>query len=78
MTGRSTVMFISIDGKPAGLIGVTDPIKGTTLEAIKALHAYGLQIIVMLTGDNRLTADIVATKLGIDKVIAEVLPEQKI
>jgi Cu+-exporting ATPase len=72
-----TVMFISIDGQPAGLIGVTDPIKETTLEAIKTLHAEGLKI-VMLTGDNRLTADIVATKLGIDQVIAEVLPEQKI
>jgi Cu+-exporting ATPase len=72
-----TVMSISIDGRAAGLIGVADPIKQTTLEAIQALHAEGINI-VMLTGDNRLTADIVATKLGIDKVIAEVLPEQKI
>lgn len=72
-----TVMFISINGKPVGLIGVADPIKATTLEAIKALHVEGLRI-VMLTGDNRQTADIVASKLGIDEVIAEVLPQQKI
>jgi len=72
-----TVVFVSIDGIPAGLIGVADPIKDTTLEAIKALHTEGIQI-VMLTGDNYLTSSIVAKKLGIDKVIAEVLPEQKI
>lgn len=72
-----TVMFISINGKPVGLIGVADPIKDTTLEAIQTLHAEGLEI-VMLTGDNRQTADIVASKLGINKVIAEVLPAQKI
>lgn len=71
-----TVIFISIDGRLAGLLGVSDPIKDTTSEAIKAIHAEGLQI-VMLTGDNRLTADTVAHKLDIDQVIAEVLPEQK-
>lgn len=71
-----TVIFISIDSKLAGLLGVADPIKDTTLEAIKAIHAEGLQV-VMLTGDNRLTADTVARNLGIDQVIAEVLPEQK-
>lgn len=72
-----TVVFISINGKPAGLIGISDPIKETTFKAIKALHAESLKI-VMLTGDNRQTADIVASKLGIDKVVAEVLPQQKI
>jgi Cu+-exporting ATPase len=71
-----TVMFVTIDGKPAGLIGVADPIKDSTGEAIRALHEEGLQI-VMLTGDNRVTADSVARKLGIDRVTAEVLPEQK-
>lgn len=71
-----TVMFIAIDGIPAGFIGVSDPIKDTTREAIKTLQAEGLEI-VMLTGDNQLTADRVAAKLGIDQVIAEVLPEQK-
>lgn len=72
-----TVMFVSINGKPIGLIGVADPIKDTTLEAIKALHAEGIKIM-MLTGDNHQTAEIVASKLEIDKVIAEVLPQQKI
>lgn len=71
-----TVMFVAIDGQPAGLIGVADPIKETTLEAVKALHAAGLKL-VMVTGDSRATADVVARKLGIDQVVAEVLPEQK-
>ncbi len=71
-----TVMFVAIDGKPAGLIGVADPIKESTLEAIQALHAAGLQL-VMITGDSRATAEVVAHKLGIDRVVAEVLPEQK-
>jgi Cu+-exporting ATPase len=71
-----TVMFVTIDSKPAGLIGVADPIKDSTAEAIRSLHEEGLQI-VMLTGDNRVTADAVARKLGIDRVTAEVLPEQK-
>ena len=71
-----TVMFIAVDGKAAGLIGVADPIKASTPEAIRQLHAEGLTI-VMLTGDNRATADAVARKLGIDRIIAEVLPEQK-
>ena len=60
----------------AGLLGVADPIKATTAEAIKALHAEGLRI-VMLTGDNRATAEAVARAVGIDEVEAEVLPEQK-
>ncbi|HVC11488.1 MAG TPA: copper-translocating P-type ATPase, partial [Burkholderiales bacterium] len=71
-----TVMFVAIDGKAAGLIGVADPIKDTTAEAIRDLHQAGLQL-VMLTGDNPITAQAVARKLGIDRVVAEVLPEQK-
>jgi Cu+-exporting ATPase len=71
-----TVMFVVIDGEIAGLIGVADPVKETTSEAIKALHAEGLRI-VMLTGDNETTARAVAAKVGIDEVIAEVLPDQK-
>lgn len=71
-----TVMFVVIDGKPAGLVGVADPIKESTPEAIRALHEEGVHI-VMLTGDNRVTAEAVAHKLGIDDVVAEVLPDQK-
>ena len=71
-----TVMFVAIDGAAAGLIGVADPVKATTGEAIRALHAEGLRI-VMLTGDSRITADAVARRVGIDDVEAEVLPEQK-
>jgi len=72
-----TVMFVAVDGKPAGLIGVADAIKETTLEAVKQLHAEGMRV-VMLTGDNRTSAEAVARKLGIDEVIAEVLPDQKV
>ncbi len=71
-----TVMLLAIDGKAAGLIGVADPIKETTPEAIGDLHDEGIQV-VMLTGDSRKTAEAVAAKLGIDQVQAEVLPEQK-
>jgi Cu+-exporting ATPase len=71
-----TVMFVVVDDQPAGLIGVADPIKDTTADAIRALHAEGLRI-VMLTGDSRTTAAAVAKKLGIDEVLAEVLPDQK-
>ncbi len=71
-----TVMFLAVDGKPAGLIGVADPIKDTTPKAIKELHEEGVRI-VMLTGDNRTTAEAVAGRLGIDEVVAEVLPDQK-
>jgi Cu+-exporting ATPase len=71
-----TAIFIAIDGKAAGLVAVADPVKQTTPEAIKALHADGIRI-VMLTGDSETTAKAVAGKLGIDDVIAEVLPEQK-
>ncbi len=71
-----TVMLIAINGKPAGRIGVADPVKEFTLNAIRDLHAEGMKI-VMLTGDSQTTAKAVAEKLGIDQVHAEVLPEQK-
>ena len=71
-----TVMYVAIDGRPAGLIGVADPIKASTAEALKMLQDDGVKIVV-LTGDNRITAAAVAKKLGIDQVEAEVLPDQK-
>lgn len=71
-----TVMFVTVDGKPAGLLGVADPIKQSTPEAIKQLHDRGIKV-VMLTGDSRTTAQAVAGKLNIDEVVAEVLPNQK-
>ncbi len=71
-----TVMFVAADGKPAGLIGVADPIKASTQEAIEALHRDGMRI-VMMTGDSKTTAQAVAKKLGLDEVMAEVLPDQK-
>ena len=75
-TDGQTVMFVTVDGRAAGLLGVADPIKGTTPEAIKELHEQGIKI-VMLTGDSRTTANAVAEKLQIDEVVAEVLPNQK-
>ncbi|KXS33145.1 MAG: Copper-translocating P-type ATPase [Candidatus Gallionella acididurans] len=72
-----TVMFVAVDGKPAGLVGVADPIKESTLEAVRALQAAGLEL-VMLTGDSKATAEVVAKKLGIKRVVAQVLPEQKV
>ena len=71
-----TVVFVAIDGVPAGLIGVADRLKPTTIEAIRALHEEGLRI-VMLTGDSRVTAEAVARSVGIDQVESEVLPAQK-
>ena len=71
-----TVMLVAVDGGLAGLVSVADPIRASTPEAIRLLHGDGLRII-MLTGDNRTTADAVARNLGIDEVIAEVLPQQK-
>lgn len=71
-----TVMFVAVDGKIAGLLGVADPIKDTTLEAIKALQKENIRV-VMLTGDNRTTAEAVAKKLNIDDIIADVLPDKK-
>jgi P-type Cu+ transporter len=72
-----TAMFVAIDGKPAGVLAVADPIKSTTLEAIGELHALKLQI-VMVTGDNRRTADAVAKQLGLDSVEAEIEPAGKV
>jgi Cu+-exporting ATPase len=71
-----TVVLVAIDGQPAGVIGVADPIKSSTAAAVSALTAEGLRL-VMLTGDNRVTASAVAQTLGIDRVEAEVLPERK-
>ncbi|MEJ7598976.1 MAG: heavy metal translocating P-type ATPase [Kofleriaceae bacterium] len=71
-----TVMFVAVDGKLGGLVGVADPIKDSTHEAIGALKAEGLRI-VMMTGDSKTTASAVANKLGIDEIVAEVLPDQK-
>jgi Cu+-exporting ATPase len=71
-----TVVFVAVDGRPAGLLGVADPVKASASEAIGQLHREGLRV-VMLTGDNRTTAAAVARRLGIDDVRAEVLPDQK-
>jgi Cu+-exporting ATPase len=71
-----TVMLAAVDGKPAGVLGVADPVRASTPEAIRLLHADGLRI-VMLTGDSRTTAEAVARQLNIDQVIAEVLPAEK-
>jgi Cu+-exporting ATPase len=71
-----TVMFVAVDGRPAGLVGVADPIKETASEAVRALHEQGVRI-VMLTGDSSTTAQAVAKKLGIEEVRAEVMPDQK-
>ena len=72
-----TVMFVAVDGRLAGLIGVADPVKASTPDAIRALHGEKVRV-VMLTGDNRVTAEAVARRLGIDDVIADVLPDQKV
>ena len=71
-----TVVFVSIDGQPAGLLGVADPIKATAKDTISALHRDGLSL-VMLTGDNRTTAEAVGQAVGIDHVEADVLPQRK-
>ena len=71
-----TVMFVAVDGRIGGLVGVADPIKETTPDAIRELHEEGIRI-VMLTGDNPTTANAVGRRLGIDEVVAEVLPDQK-
>ncbi len=75
-TDGQTVLFVGVDGKAAGLIGIADPIKATSVEAVKQLHAENIRI-VMLTGDSETTARTVAAKLHIDEVVAEVLPNQK-
>ncbi len=72
----ATAIFATVDGKLAGLLGISDPIKATTADAVRALKAEGVRI-VMMTGDNRTTALAVAKRLGIEEVEAEVLPEDK-
>ena len=72
----ATAIFVAIDGKAAGVLGIADPVKATTSAAILALKAAGLRL-VMMTGDNRTTAEAVARRLGIDEVHAEVLPQDK-
>jgi Cu+-exporting ATPase len=70
------VMYICVDGRPVGLLGAADPVKASTPEAIQLLHAEAIRL-VMLTGDNRATGAAVARQLGIDEVVADVLPQQK-
>src|SRR5699024_9637941 len=72
-----TPLYAAIDGRLAAIIAVADPIKATTSGAIAALHSLGLTV-AMITGDNRRTAEAIARQLGIDEVIAEVLPEGKV
>ncbi len=71
-----TAMFVAVDNQAAGILGVADPIKTSAADAVRSLHAEHVRV-VMLTGDSRATADVVAAKLGIDEVHAEVLPQQK-
>jgi Cu+-exporting ATPase len=75
-TDGATAIFVAVDGKPAGIVAIADPVKETTAEALQALRAEQIGI-VMLTGDNRTTAEAVARQLGIEQVEAEVLPDQK-
>jgi Cu+-exporting ATPase len=72
----ATVIFVGIGGRLAGFVAIADPIKPTTLQALKSLRAAGVRV-VMLTGDGKTTADAVGRELGIDEVVAEVLPEDK-
>ncbi|MBI4476146.1 MAG: heavy metal translocating P-type ATPase [Acidobacteria bacterium] len=71
-----TIVFVAVDGRPAGLVGVADPVKTTTPETIRALQQEGVKV-VMITGDNRTTAEAVAKSVGIDQVEADVLPDRK-
>lgn len=71
-----TVVYVASDGRLAGIIGIADPIKPTTQEAIRQLHKEKIRV-VMLTGDNRATAQAVAATLGLDEVVAEAMPEDK-
>jgi Cu+-exporting ATPase len=72
----ATAIFIAVDGRLAGVLGIADPVKATTPEAVRALKAAGIRL-VMMTGDNKTTAEAVAKRLGIDEVAAEVLPQEK-
>jgi Cu+-exporting ATPase len=72
----ATAIFIAVDGRLAGILGIADPVKATTPEAIRGLKAAGIRL-VMMTGDNKTTAEAVAKRLGIDEVAAEVLPQDK-
>ena len=72
----ATVIFVGVDGQLAGVLAIADPVKPTTPEALTALRAEGVEV-VMLTGDNRVTAEAVARRLGVDRVEAEVLPDDK-
>jgi len=72
----ATAIFVAVNGKPAGIIAIADPVKATTPDALRALAADGIRV-VMLTGDNRTTAQAVARRLGLKEVEAEVLPDQK-
>lgn len=72
----ATVIFVGVDKRVAGIIAIADPVKDTTPAALEALRAEGIKV-VMLTGDNRVTAEAVARRLGIDRVEAEVLPDHK-
>jgi Cu+-exporting ATPase len=72
----ATVVHVAVDGRPAGLVAVADPVKETAPAALTALRENGIEV-VMLTGDNRVTAQAVARRLGIDRVEAEVLPDHK-
>jgi P-type Cu+ transporter len=77
--GRSegqTIVFVTIDGKPAGFIAIADPVRASSAEAIRRLRADGIRV-VMLTGDNRQTAGAIASQVGIDEVRADVMPAEK-
>jgi Cu+-exporting ATPase len=71
-----TVMFVAVDGKLAGLIGVRDPVKETSVAAVRSLRSLGIRV-VMVTGDNQVTAQAIGKKVGVDQVLADVLPQKK-